>query len=69
MVEQLLRGPYLFNLALIHHDHHISQFQGFLLVMRYEHSSDPDVSMKPSEPPPKVLAHLGIQRAKRFVKK
>ena len=26
------------------------------------------ISMKPSEPPPKVPAHLGIQRAKRFVK-
>ena len=58
----------MFDLPLIHHNHDICQFQGFLLVMRYEHSSDPDVSMKPSKPPPKVLAHLGIQRAKRFVK-
>ena len=66
-VEHFLRCSRLFNLAVVHDDDAISDFEGFLLVVCHEHCCQMNLIMQLPQPLSQFLADFGIQGTKRFV--
>ncbi len=68
MLVNLVGAAHLFNPAMVHHHHPVGHFESLLLIMGDKHAGQVDLVMQITQPAPQVLAHLGVQRAKWFVK-
>src|SRR5690606_14658624 len=66
-VVHRLRGTLLFDPALVHDHDLVGDFQRLFLVVRDEQAGHVQFIMQAAQPAPQFLAHLGIQRAERFV--
>ena len=53
--------------AFVDDDHAVSDLEGLVLIMGHEDRGEADPLVKFPEPAAEVFAHLGIQRAERFV--
>jgi hypothetical protein len=63
----ILGRPGLLDAAAVHDHDAIRHLQGFLLIMGDEDGCHMDLGVKIAQPAPQLLAHLGIERAERFV--
>src|ERR1039457_5963806 len=50
ILVKLLRRPHLLDATPIEHDHLVRDFEGFLLVVRYEEARHMDLVMQASQP-------------------
>src|SRR5262249_5612589 len=66
-VVDLIRRSDLFNLAFVHDDDAVGDFQRFLLIVGDENAGDVDLVVQLAQPAAKLKAHLGIQSAERLV--
>src|SRR5882762_465639 len=67
MVVDLVGAAHLLDLSFVHQDDAVGDLQRLFLVVGDEDGGDVQVVMQPAQPPPQVLAHLGVERAERFV--
>ena len=67
LVEHFFRRADLFDLALVHHDDAVGDFERFFLIVRDENAGDVNFVVQPAEPGPQALADFGIECTERFV--
>ena len=67
VVEDLVRRADLLDPALVHHQHAVGQFQGFVLVVGDEDAGQMDLVVQAAEPLPQFLPHPGVERAERLI--
>jgi hypothetical protein len=66
-VEDFVRRADLLDLTLVHHQHAVGQFQGFVLVVGDEDARQMNLVVQAAEPLPQLLPHLGVERAERLI--
>src|SRR6267378_2713516 len=67
MVVDLVGAAHLLDLSFVHQHYAVSHLQRLFLVVSDEDGGDVQVVVQPAQPPPQVLAHLGVERAERLV--
>ena len=67
MMEDLVGRADLLDLAFVHHQHAVGQFEGLFLVVGHENAGQMDFVVQAAEPLPEFLPDLGVQRAERLV--
>jgi hypothetical protein len=67
-VKDLVRRANLLDPAAVHDHYMVSDFQGFILVVGDQDTGNMKVVVEATEPHPQFLPHLGVERAKGFVK-
>src|SRR5882672_4996794 len=67
MVVDLVGAAHLLDLPFVHQHHAVGHFQRLFLVVGDEDGGDVQVVVQPAQPPPQVLAHLGVERSERLV--
>ncbi len=67
IVIDIARRADLLDPALVHHHDAVGDFERLFLVMSDEDRGDVNFGMQRAQPLPQLLAHLGIERAERFV--
>ena len=67
LVIHLLRRAGLLDAAPVEDDNPVGDFKRLFLIVRDENRGDLNFVVEVAEPAPQFLAHLGIERAERFV--